>query len=158
MKIKTLIGHETESSEIVKRLLVLTAASQNEQQQWIKLPAAFSIKEIPVESCEIATSGKLQKWKYAEKIFGEINNNKNIKVEVLIGANCLEALNPLEVIPSQDKGTYTFRTDLGCCVVGLIKAQQLDVISGNRIGVMKAGTQDTAEYHFELRKNVKILV
>ena len=100
------------------------AASQNEQQQWIKLPAAFSIKEITVESCEIATSGKLQRWKYAEKIFGEINNNKNIKVEVLIGANCLEALKPLEVIPSQDKGIYTFRTDLRCCVVGLIKAQQ----------------------------------
>ena len=33
---------------------------------------------------------------------------KNIKVDLLIGANCLEALEPLEVIPSQDKGPYAF--------------------------------------------------
>ena len=33
MKIKTLIGHQTESSEIVKGLLVSKAASQNEQQK-----------------------------------------------------------------------------------------------------------------------------
>ena len=73
-------------------------------------------------------------------------------VDLLIGANCLEALEPLEVIPSQDKGPYEFRTTLGWCVVGPMKAQQLDVISCNRIGVMKAGTQDTAEHHFEDEK------
>ena len=33
VKIKTLIGHQTESSEIVKDLLVSKAASQNEQQK-----------------------------------------------------------------------------------------------------------------------------
>ena len=65
---------------------------------------------------------------------------------------CLEALEPLEVKPSQDKGSYAFRTALGWCVVGPMKAQQLDLISCNRIGVMKAGTQDTAEHHFEIEK------
>ena len=33
-----------------------------------------------------------------------------------------------------------------------MRAQQLDVNSCNRIGVMKAGTQDTAEHHFEIEK------
>ena len=46
-----------------------------------RLPVAFSKKEISVEPCEIATSGKLQRWKYLERIFGEIGNNENIKVQ-----------------------------------------------------------------------------
>ena len=106
VKIKTLIGHQTESSEIVKGLSVSKAASQNEQQKWIRLQTAFSKKDIPVEPCKLATNGKLQRYKYLERIFGEIGNNGKIKVELLIDANSLEALEPLEVIPSQDKGPY----------------------------------------------------
>ena len=94
----------------------------------------------------------MQRSKNLDRIFGEIGNSENIKVDLLIGANCLEALEPLEVIPSQDKDSYAFRTALGWCVVGPMKAQQLDVISCNRIGVMKAVTQDTAEHHFEIEK------
>ena len=112
VKIKTLIGHQTESSEIAKDLSVSKAASENEQQKWIRLPTAFSKKEIPVEPCKLATSGKLQRWKYLERIFGEIGNDGNIKVDLLIGANSLEPLEPLEVITSQDKGPYVLSTAL----------------------------------------------
>ena len=106
VKIKTLIDHQTVSSETAKGLSVSKAASQNEQQKWIRLPTAFSKKDIHVEPCKLATNGKLQRYKYLERIFGEIGNNGNIKVDLLIGANSLEALEPLEVIPSQDKGPY----------------------------------------------------
>ena len=34
-------------------------------------------------------------------ISGEIGGNESITVDLLIGANCLKALEPLEVIPSQ---------------------------------------------------------
>ena len=61
----------------------------------------------------------------------------------------MEAFKPLEVIPSQDKGPYALRSALGWCVVRSMKALQVNVISSNRI-VMKADTQDTAEYHFEI--------
>ena len=124
----------------MKYLSVSKAASQNEEQKLIRLPTAFSKKEILVEPSEIATSGKLQKWKYLERIFGEIGNNENIKVDLLIGSNFLEAFKPHEIIPNQDKGPYAFRTALGWFVVEPMKAQLLDVISCNRIGVMKAGT------------------
>ena len=69
VKIKTLIGHQTESTQIVKDWSVSKVASQNEQQKWIRLPAVFSKKEIPVGPCENATNGKLQRWKYLERIF-----------------------------------------------------------------------------------------
>ena len=62
----------------------------------------------------------------------------------------MEAFKPLEVIPSQDKGPYALRSALGWCVVRPMKVLQVNVISSNRIVVMKADTQDTAEYHFEI--------
>ena len=108
--------------------------------------------EIPVESYEIAPSGKLQSWNYLEMISREIGNKENIKVDLLIGANCSEVLEPHEVIPGQDKGLYVFKIALGWCVVGPIKAQQLSVISCNRISVARAGTEDIAEHHFEIEK------
>ena len=37
-----------------------------------------------------------------------------------MGANCLKALEPLEVIPSQGNGPYAMRTALGWCVIGPI--------------------------------------
>ena len=151
-KIKILIGHQAESSELVKGLLVTKASSQNQQQKRIRLPTAFYKKEIPVEPCEIAMSGKLQRWKYLERIFGEISNNENVKVDLLVRVNCLEELESLEVILNHDKGPYAFRTALGWCFVGPIKAQQQDVISCNGIGVIRAITQDTAEHHFESEK------
>ena len=51
-----------------------------------------------MDSCEIATARKLKKWDYLEKILKELSDNEDINVDVLIGANCLEALEPVEVI------------------------------------------------------------
>ena len=58
------------------------------------------MKEIPVDSCEIITATKLKKWDYLEKIFKKLGDIEDISVDLLIGANCLEALEPVEVIHS----------------------------------------------------------
>ena len=57
------------------------------------------------------------------KISKELGDNEDISVDLLIGANCLEALRPVEVIPRPNDGPYAIRTALGWCVVGPIKAQ-----------------------------------
>ena len=106
--------------------------------RWIKLPSAFSKKEFPVDSCEIATARKLKKWDYLERISKELGDNEDISVDLLIGANCLEALEPTEVIPRQNDGPYAIRTALVWCVVVPIKAQYHNVVSCNQIAVIKA--------------------
>ena len=63
-----------------------------------------------MDSCEIATTRKLKKWDFLEKISKELGDNEDISVDLLIGANCLEALEPLEVIPRQNDGPYAVRT------------------------------------------------
>ena len=137
INIKTLIGHQKESY-IVEGLSVSKATVSDGNPKWIKLLSAFSKKEIPVDSCEIATAGKFKKWDYLERISKELGDNENISVGLLIGANCLEALEPVEVIPIQNDGPYAIRTPLGWCVVGPIKAQCHNAVSYNWIAVITA--------------------
>ena len=73
-------------------------------------------------------------------------------MNLLIGTNCLEALEPVEVIPRQNDGPYAIRTALGWCVVGPIKAQCHNVVSCNRIAVIKVDSGKMAEHHFEIEK------
>ena len=120
--------------------------------RWIKLPSAFSKKEIPVDSCDIATARKFKKWDYLEKIFKELGHNEDISVDLLIGANFLEALAPAEVIPRQNDRPYAIRTGLRWCAVGPIKAQCHNAVSCNRIAVIKADSGTMAEHHFEIEK------
>ena len=137
---------------IVEGLSISKATVSDGNPRWIKLPSAFSKKEIPVDSCEIATARKLKKWDYLEKISKELGDNEDISVDLLIGTNCLEALEPVEVIPRQNDGPYAIRTALGWCVVGPIKAQCHNVVSCNRIAVIKADSGQMADHHFDIEK------
>ena len=152
INIKMLIGHQKESLLIVEGLSVSKATVSDGNPKWIKLLSAFSKKEIPVDSCEIATAGKFKKWDYLERISKELGDNENISVGLLIGTNCLEALEPVEVIPRQNDGPYAIRTALGWCVVGPIKAQCHNVVSCNRIAVIKADSGQMADHHFDIEK------
>ena len=44
--------------------------------------------------------------------------NGNQEVSLIIGANCVRALEPREVISSQNGGPYAFKRLLGWCIVG----------------------------------------
>ena len=115
INIKTLVGHQKESSYMVEGLSVSKETVKDGNPRWIKLPSGFSKKEIPMDSCEIATAKKLKKQDYLEKIPKELGDNEGISVDLLIGANCLEGLEPAEVIPRQNDGPYVIRTVLGWC-------------------------------------------
>ena len=42
----------------------------------------------------------------------------NIEVGMLIGANCMKALEPMEIISSRNGELYAYRINLGWCIVG----------------------------------------
>ena len=91
-----------------------------------------------------ATSAKLKQWQYLEKISKFLGENDNISVDLLIGGNCVEILQPLEVIPSQQDGPYAYSTILGWCVVGPMVDKKLDAVSCNWITVPQL-------FHFEVQ-------
>ena len=91
-----------------------------------------------------ATSAKLKQWQYLEKISKFLGENENISVDLLIGGNCVETLQPLKVIPSQQDGPYAYRTILGWCVIGPMVDKKLDAVSCNWITVPQL-------FHFEVQ-------
>ena len=92
-----------------------------------------------------------------EKISSFLGVNDNISVELLIGANCVEALQPLEVIPSQQEGPYVYKTILGWCVVGPMVDEKQDAFSCNWIAVLQAESGSVAKHHFEVQNKCEYI-
>ena len=100
---------------------------------------------------EIATPAKLKQWQYLEKISSFLGENDNISVDLFIGADCVEVLQPLEVIPSQQDGPCAYRTILGWCVVGPIIDEKPDAVSCSWIAVLQAENGSIAKHHFQVQ-------
>ena len=55
-----------------------------------------------------------------QPISNEIVQNDNAHVGLLIGANCMKALEPTRILQSQDGVPYAYKTKVGWCVLGPI--------------------------------------
>ena len=66
-----------------------------------------------------------------------------VSINVLIGANCIKTLEPIDFIVSENGSPYAMETGLGWCVVRPIgrHCKGDDVISCNRIALQDAGTK-----------------
>ena len=73
----------------------------------IKLPKIHTRTELPVDKEEIATPDKINQWDYLKVIASDITQTDGIKDGLLIGANCMKALEPLKGISSIEGGPYT---------------------------------------------------
>ena len=90
-------------------------------------------------------------------ILGEISENDNIQVDLLIGANCVKASEPIKVISSEAQGPYTYKTVLGWCVVGPmgVNKANLKEMKCNNIYVYEANSVKRANHHFSLKGPVR---
>ena len=113
--VKTLDGEISHMTTVVENLKVTGSLVK---PKWIKPPRAYTKQELPLDEQEIATpeiGGII--WKELQMKF---TPTIDISVELLIGANCAETLEPKEVISSRENSPYAVKTILGWCVVGLI--------------------------------------
>ena len=72
---------------------------------------------MPVDKKEVATPEKIEEWGYQKIISSEITQTDDVEVGLLIGGNCMKALEPLKVITSNNGGSYAYQTFLGWCIV-----------------------------------------
>ena len=68
---------------------------------------------MPVDKKEVATPEKIEVWDYLKTILSEIIETDDVEVGLLIDANCMKTLEPLEVIASNNEGPYAYQTHLG---------------------------------------------
>ena len=122
----------------------------------VTLPKCYSQPTLPGEADEVPTPNKIQKWKYLSKIHSQIpQDNEKIDVQVLIGANCPIAMEPLEVINSVANGPYAMRTRLGWCVTGPIMAKSNQTIRSCLIATKDVITNQPSKHHFAIERFVK---
>ena len=70
---------------------------------------------------------------------------------MLIGANCIKALEPMEIKYSRNGGLYTYRTKLGWCIVGPITTSRNNVsVKCHKIAVKDVPSRKMAPHHFVL--------
>ena len=128
--VKTLTGEENHTMFALEGLRVCNQLGLN--QELISLPKAYTKEDLPVDSWEVATAQKLKKWKLLLCVADEvIKDDQNINVELLIGANCTRALEPIKVISSRNDGPYAMKTVLGWCIVGPIFTSVIGETTGD---------------------------
>ena len=81
----------------------------------LTLPKLYARMEIPIDKEEIAT--KIKEWKHLRSISNEIVQKDDAQVGILIGANCVKALEPAKFIHSEGGGPHAYKSRLGWCVV-----------------------------------------
>ena len=147
LNLKTLTGEKSEETLMVDNLKVAGVNKMN--NDWISLPKVYSKKTLPVEKEEVATPEKVSKWKYLDPIKSEITQTDDIEIGMLIGANCIKALEPLKIIPSKDGGPYAYQTKLGWCIVGPIQnVGHQNSLKCNRGAVKDASSGKLSRHHF----------
>eukprot|EP00794_Sanderia_malayensis_P004020 gene4020-4569_t len=154
--VKTMTGEATEESISLDNLTVSGLGSAD--RETISLPKTYSRKELPIQRDDILTPDKLRHWPHLKDIMKDLHKeDSEIPVGLLIGANCPLALEPHEIIPSQDGGPYAFRSCLGWCISGpIIKSAENEIlVRCNRIAVSDAGSTKIAEHHFVVEDAVK---
>ena len=107
--VKTRNGEVTENSKVIEGLEVSNLSDfEQGNVRWLRLPKSYTRKDIPVDSNDIIKPDQLSQWKYLHQIKGELCGKKDIKIGLLIGANCARVLELEVVIPSKDGGPYAF--------------------------------------------------
>ena len=151
---KTVNGEVTDNSSVISGLKV--ASSRNSSKDWPELPGTYTKKYLPIGKEDIATPSKLKQWGHLERVLDKINEDDNISVGLLIGANCTKALELIDVIPSKNGGPYAIKTRLGWCIVGtVIGTRSRQGMHCNRIAVKQADTKDMRKHYFQTKTSVK---
>ena len=150
LKLKTLTGEKSEGLAAVKRLIVSgISRGKEEPVEWIDVPKAYSRSFLPAEKEDIPTLKKIKKWKNLNPITAKITQNDNIEVGMLIGVYCMKALEPVEIIATQDEGPYAYKIMIGWCTVApIVSNKNGETFRRNRIAAKDAITGKLLSNHF----------
>ena len=74
----------------------------------------------------------------------------------MIGANCMKALEPIDVISSKNNRPYAIKTRLRWCIVSPVNGtRSRQVIHCNQIAVKQADTKDVGKHYFQTKTSVE---
>ena len=96
--------------------LVIRGFSEHQNKE---LPPAYSKEDIPAKEAQIPCSETAQTWPHLASISNKLMPyDSNVDVALLVGANCIRAIKPKEIIVGDEDDPYGLKTNLGWGVVG----------------------------------------
>nr|XP_054607751.1 uncharacterized protein LOC129167238 [Nothobranchius furzeri] len=110
-----------------------------QSNSFVELPEVYTQEAIPVSRNNIPLQRDVEKWDYLSTIrIPELNAD----VELLIGMNASNLMEPWEIINSQGNGPYAVRTPLGWVINGPLRSsvttqKGCTTVNANRISVAK---------------------
>lgn len=87
---------------------------------YIDLPEIYSHRDIPVSKENIPEQDDLKRW---PQLHGIQLSHINADIGLLIGSDAYKAMEPWEVIHSEDDGPYAVRTVLGWVINGPLRSE-----------------------------------
>ena len=115
LQLGTMHGQSLVTTTVVNDLVVTDLEDKNP----IEIPRSYTRMEIPVTEQQIPTPEVVKQWEHLRGVAERMPEFiPNLEVGLLIGSNCPAAMEPLEVVPSGDKGPYAMRLRHGWTLTG----------------------------------------
>ncbi len=102
----------------------------------VELPKTYSRDEIPVSHEQIPKPEAFAQWPHLKALSEKLpRHEQKVEIGLLIGNNCPQALQPIEVIPTTDNGPFAVRYKHGWTINGPCKIATNEdcLVSCNRI-------------------------
>ena len=99
---------------------------------------------------------KIKQWKYLKVFASDITQTDAIKIGILIGANCIKALESLKAISSVNGGPYTYQAKLVWCIAGpVINMVGKKSIVCNQVAMTAATSSNVSSNHLVVKQPMK---
>lgn len=113
-------GQSLVATTIVNDLVVTDMEDRNP----IEISRSYTRMEIPVTEQQIPTPEVVKQWEHLHGVAERMPKFiPNLEIGLLIGSNCPAAIEPLEVVPSGDKGPYAMRLRHGWTLTGPLQVK-----------------------------------
>ncbi|XP_043217631.1 uncharacterized protein LOC122379454 [Amphibalanus amphitrite] len=102
----------------------------------LQLPAVYSLEKVPVDDSDIPRQEDVSRWPYLRDVRLP---RVDAPVELMLGNNVPLAMEPWEVIHSQEGGPFATRTLLGWVINGPVRHTERSTVTANRVQVEEEG-------------------
>ena len=157
LMVKTVNGTQLHDTKALNGLIVTDLNDENR----IDLPKTFTKEDISAIDVDVPVPELAHKWKHLERIADCMPSQLHgAKVGLLIGSSCPKALEPIDIVASENGGPYAINTFAGWAIVGplyLIKKDH-QTVNCNRIAVVEVGSEKPLDHHFAVEDKVKEIV
>ena len=157
LMVKTVNGTQLHDAKALNGLIVTDLNGENR----IDLPKTFTKEDISAIEVNVPAPELARKWKHLKRIADCMPSQLHgAKVGLLIGSNCPKALEPIDIVASENGGPYAINTFVGWAIVGPLNLSKKDhqTVNCNRIAVVEVGSEKPLDHHFAVEDKVKEIV